>query len=261
MLKKGAKVNVSDINGRTPLYFAALANNYYDVVALVEEGGGDMYKRDCQKKGPIDVVKSNDILKYFFSKMKSQDLLKYDPKVELYDEVVAKHPAVIEPFLNIFIESEQKDLDAHDNRLKFDLSLFATGDKRTQFNMMHRHIKLIDNNHFDMLLHPVMRGFTDLKWMQFLWLFVGVVVAVFLFLVSFTFHGFRYVDYCQCQPLDLKTFEPFEGEDSLGESVCGKGINGVIVCTDRNDLTVNLSLQDEFNGSVLFCQNDLKMCK
>ena len=276
-----------DTQRRTPLYFAALCNNYHDVVSLVEEGGANIFKRDENGKSPINVVKSNDILKYFFTKVTSKDLLKFDPNIDLFDEVVDNHPTMIEPFLNIFITSEMKDLDDPENKLKYDLALFTTGDKkeRKQYNMMHRHLKLIDSKNTDMLLHPLMRAFTDLKWMQFLWLFVGVILAVFLFLLFLTLYGFTYVDFVQCEPIDLSKFEPFEKDKSLGESICGAGINGIIICRSRNvvkdillkdynctletDDTVScqkeLKLQENLQRvlkekSILFCEN-MKQCR
>ena len=129
-MKRGAKVDPRDMRNRTPLYFAAMCNNYHDVVSLVEEGNANIYKRDESGKSPINVVKSNDILKYFFTKMTSKDLLKFDPNIDLFDEVVDNHPTMIEPFLNIFITSEKKDLDDPENKLKYDLAFFTTGDNR-----------------------------------------------------------------------------------------------------------------------------------
>ena len=257
LLKKGAKVDVSDIHGRTPLYFAALANNYHDVVALVEEGNADMYKRDHKgREAPINVVKSNDIMKYFFTKMTSKDLLNFDPDMDFFDQVVERHPAVIEPFLNIFISSEGKDLDAPDNSIKYDLSLFVTGKQRKKFNMMHRHLKLIDSSNTDLLLHPIMRALTDLKWMQFLWLYAGVIISVFTFLIFFTWHGFLYVDFCQCHPINTSTFEDFGGETELDPSQCGRNRWGVIICTNTS-----LNVPEKIKTSVLFCENVLLDCR
>ena len=253
LLLKGAKVDAQEKHGRTPLYFAAKSENYHDVVTLVEEGGADIYKKDSkrQAQAPFNVAKSCDILKFFFSKMTAVKLVQVDPDVKLFEEVVDNHPALIEPFLNIFLTSENKDLDDPSNKFKYDLSLFVTGSRegRKSHNMMHRHLKLIDSENSQMLLHPIMRSFTDLKWIQFFWIFLGVIMAVFAFLISFTWHGFLYVDFVQCQPLNA----------SHSESYCAKGFMGLVICTNQDAF-------DEFQGlnsgkNALLCEDELRICR
>ena len=214
LIMKGAEVDAVDKLGRTPLYFAAQSDNYMAVVTLVEEGGADIFKTDFNDhKGPYDVAKSTDILKYFFSKTTVEKLLEEDPEIKLFDKVVDRHPTLIEPFLNIFVTpSEKVDLDDPKVKFEYSLSLFTTDPKekhedRKTYNMMHRHLKLIDTNHPDMLLHPVMRAFTDLKWMQYLKLFLATVFFTFLFLACFTWYGMWYVDMTQCEPLNLENIE------------------------------------------------------
>ena len=231
LLLKGAEVDAKDKYGRTPLFFAAKSENYLDVVTLVEEGGANIYEKggkdEEHKQAPFNVAKSSDILKFFFSKITPEKLIEADPDIKLFEEVADNHPTLIEAFLNIFIDSEKKDIDGKDNQFKYDLSLFTTGDpeKKKNLNLMHRHVKLIESENTDMLLHPIMRAFTDLKWLQFFWVYLIVIVAVFLFLVFFTWHGYLYVDFVQCEPLK----HPLNETCGYG----GYGYGGLIICADQ----------------------------
>ena len=159
---KGAEVDAVDTKGRTPLYFAAKSENYLDVVTLVEEGGADIFKTDLSDEGPYDVAKSTDILKFLFSKTTVAQLVKADPEIKLYDKVVENHPNLIEPFLNIFISVNGNiDLDSPETKFEYNLSLFSTGNskKRKTYNMMHRHLRLIDTKNPDMLLQAKVKNF------------------------------------------------------------------------------------------------------
>ena len=261
---KGAEVDAMDATGRTPLFFAASCENYLDVVTLVEEGGADIFKTSSNdNKGPYDVAKSTDILKFLFSKTSVDKLLKADPDIKLYDKVVENHPNLIEPFLNIFISANgNSDLDSPETKFEYNLSLFTKGDrkKRKTYNMMHRHLKLIDTKNNDMLLHPIMRSFTDLKWMQFMGLFLGLIFCVLMFLGSFTCYGLWYVDVTQCTPLNLKGLEKEPIEDN-----CAYGFKGILICTDKTDFEAAKN-SNEMNGlakmKLLFSSvNQLKTCK
>ena len=262
---KGAEVDAIDANGRTPLFFAASCENYLDVVTLVEEGGADIFKTSSNdKKGPYDVAKSTDILKFLFSKTSVDQLLKADPKIKLYDKVVENHPNLIEPFLNIFISDDgNSDLDSPETKFEYNLALFATGNskKRKKYNMMHRHLKLIDTKNTDMLLHPVMRAFTDLKWMQFMWLFLALIFCVFMFLGSFTWYGLWYVDVTQCTPLNLKS------EKEPVEDNCAYGFKGILICTKEADFddvkNSDITKIDDQTKSklLLLCEDQLRTCK
>ena len=255
LLKKGAKVNAVDKYNRTPLYFAAISENYLDVVTLVEEGGANIYFPYSSEAGkqlaPYYIAKSSDILKFLFSKMTAKDLLKVDPELCLFEEIVEKHPSMIEPFLNIFITSKEKDLDIRKNMFQYDLSLFFTGDeaRKEKYNMMHRHLDLVESENQDMLLHPIMRAFTDMKWNQFYYKFFINIFFIFMFLVFFSWYGYQYIDVTQCEPLDPKVLE----------STCAKAYKGssllsgyhAIICT-KNDELYNEALKNH-PGSVLLC--------
>ena len=253
LLLKGAKVDAQEKHGRTPLYFAAKSENYHDVVTLVEEGGADIYKKDSkrQAQAPFNVAKSCDILKFFFSKMTAKELVQVDPDVKLFEEVVDNHPTLIEAFLNIFLTSKTKDLDDPKNKFQYDMSLFVRGnkEKRKNSNMMHRHLKLIDSENTQMLLHPIMRAFSDLKWLQFFWIFFGVIMAVFFFLVSFTWHEFMYVDFVQCKPLN----------ETQIESHCAEGFMGLVICTNQDAFDEFQELNSSKNA--LLCKDELRICR
>ena len=267
LLMKGAKVDAMDAKGRTPLFFAARCENYLDVVTLVEEGGADIFKTSSNdKKGPYDVAKSTDILKFFFSKTSVDQLLKADPEINLYDKVVENHPNLIEPFLNIFISAKKlrngnTDLDSPETKFEYNLALFSRGnrEKRKKYNMMHRHLKLIDTKNTDMLLHPVMRAFTDLKWMQFMGLFLALIFCVFVFLGSFSWYGLWYVDVTQCTPLNLKGLDDEPVEDN-----CAYGYKGILICTNEKDFQVtnnSNNMDDLTKTKLIFSESQLSTCK
>ena len=264
LLKYGAKTEAVDKIGRTPLYFAAKSENYMDVVTLVEEGGADIYKRAQDGKAPFNVSKSSDILKFFFTKMTPERLKQVDKKLELYEEILEKHPALIDSFLDIFIESTNNDLDAPDNSVRYDLSLFVTGNSRDRkkFNMMHRHMKLIKAGRSDALLHPVMASFTNIKWMQYLKLFIVMMFFVFLFIAFFSWHIWIYVGITQCEPYEPQISCPVSTseevcckKDEPADQVCGKVLGGVYICNDT-DLGQNC-LTEIANASPI---NNDKIC-
>ena len=264
LLMKGAEVDAVDNEGRTPLYFAARSDNYLDVVTLVEEGGADIFKIDLSNKGPYDVAKSTDILKFLFSKTTVAQLVKADPEIKLYDKVVENHPNLIEPFLNIFISANGNiDLDSPETKFEYNLSLFSTGNskKRKTYNMMHRHLRLIDTKNPDMLLHPVMRAFTDLKWMQFMGLFLAVIFCVFMFLICFSLYGMWYVDVTQCENANLGGLKP---EDAPIEDNCAYGYKGILICTTETDFEAAEAAKNnnkvEDATKLLLC-NNLRTCK
>ena len=272
LIMKGAKVDALDKCGQTPLYLAAKCDNYLDVVTLVEEGGADIFKtnfkdqqgaKNFKTDGDIfDVAKSADILKFLFSKTTVDQLLTVDKNIKLFDKVVDRHPTLIEPFLNIFVTpSEKVDLDDPKVKFEYNLSLFTTDPKekhegRKTYNMMHRHLKLIDTNHPDMLLHPVMRAFTDLKWMQYLKLFLATVFFTFMFLACFTWYGMWYVDMTQCEPINLGNIS----EDKLVESNCAKGFKGILICTNEDDKEIAKD-KGHVENRTISCDQQLKTCR
>ena len=237
---KGAKVDAVDKLGRTPLYFAAQSDNYRAVVTLVEEGGADIFKTDFnERKGPYDVAKSTDILKYFFSKTTVEKLLEEDPEIKLFDKIVENNPSLIGPFLDIFISPCGKaDLDSLDARFEYNLSLFNTGnqEKKKMSNMMHRHLKLIDTKNTDMLLHPIMRAFTNLKWMQSMGLFLLLITCVFAFLLCFSYYGYHYIEVIKCQPLNFDKAEKTAEKKEIEEN-CARGFEGIWICTNEGNRT------------------------
>ena len=267
LLMKGAEVDAVDAKDRTPLFFAARSENYLDVVTLVEEGGADIFKTNLGENNPYDVAKSTDILKFFFSKTSVDQLLKADPKIKLYDKVVENHPNLIEPFLNIFISAKKlrngnTDLDSPETKFEYNLALFSRGnrEKRKKYNMMHRHLKLIDTKNTDMLLHPIMRSFTDLKWMQFMGLFLALIFCVFVFLGSFSWYGLWYVDVTQCTPLNLKS------EKEPVEDNCAYGFKGILICTKEAEFedvknSDSTKIDDQTKAKLLLlCEDQLRTC-
>ena len=249
LMKFGARADAEDKYGRTPLHHAAMNANYLDVVTLVEEGGADIFKKDHEGKAPYNVAKGSDAMKFFYSKMTAENLSVADPEFKLYDEVLTKHPSLIEHFLNIFISSTSQDLEAVGNTFKYDYSLFVRGDKKTKvsYNLMKRHLDLIDANKSDLLLHPLMRSFTDIKWRQYLSLFYFNMLTVFGFLTFFTWYSFVYVDICQCLPIN---------DDS---ETCAQAFQGIFICVlDNLEYKQLLSTQP---GSVLLCSDYLTRCR
>ena len=239
LIMKGAEVDAVDKLGRTPLYFAAQSDNYMAVVTLVEEGGADIFKTDFNDhKGPYDVAKSTDILKYFFSKTTVEKLLEEDPEIKLFDKIVENNPSLIGPFLDIFISPCGKaDLDSPDARFEYNLSLFSTGnrEKKKMSNMMHRHLKLIDTNNTDMLLHPIMRAFTNMKWMQSMGSFLLLIVCVFAFLLCFSYYGYHYIEVIKCQPFNFDKSDAKKTDDEKRiEENCARGLEGIWICTSKN---------------------------
>ena len=119
-------------------------------------------------------------------------LLEKDSQLEVYEEIVKNHSKLIQSFLDIFITSNNKE-----GTLKFDLSLFTTG-TGSYFNMMHRHRFLIEKNQKEHLLHPLMLGFTEIKWRSYLQRFIPMTIFIFMFMAFFSWHCFTYEDLTGC---------------------------------------------------------------
>ena len=197
--------------------------------------------------------------------MTPKELLQVDPKLQLYDEIVKDHPSLIEPFLNIFIDSTEKDLETSKNTFKYDLSLFCTGEKETmkKFNNLHRHVQLIDSGNIDMLLHPIMRVVTDLKWSQFIFNFLVHIFFFLLFLLFFSWYGYGYIDMTQCTPLNLNNLENPPIESTCAESVKAyyfeSGFHAVI-CT-KNNTEYSKAIEKYGKERILLCEGLLDKCR
>ena len=202
--------------------------------------------------------------------MKPERLKQEDKKLELYDEILEKHPALIDSFLDIFIESTNNDLDTPDNTLIYDLSLFVTGNSRDRkkFNMMHRHMKLIKAGRSDALLHPVMASFTNIKWMQYLKLFVVMMFFVFLFNAFFSWHIWIYVEVTQCEPYQPKLPQGRDGmflkccqEEEPTEQDCGKIVGGAYICGNNSDLYDEIANDHADKIVVVDCTGLIEKCR
>ena len=194
LIENDCKVReAKDKLNRSPLFYAAKYHNYGDAMLLVW-GDCDIFEADDYGQKPFQVANSK-IMEFFISRMRRMSievLLEKDSQLEVYEEIVKNHPKLIQSFLDIFITSNNKE-----GTLKFDLSLFTTG-TGSYFNMMHRHRFLIEKNQKEHLLHPLMLGFTEIKWRSYLQRFIPMTIFIFMFMAFFSWHCFTYSDLTGC---------------------------------------------------------------
>ena len=134
-----------------------------------------------------------------------------------------------------------------------------------KFNRLHRHLQLIDTGNINMLLHPIMRVFSDVKWTQFYFNFLLRIFFVIAFLLCFSWYGYTYIDMTQCTPLNLDN-----STELPLESTCAKGFKGsgllssfkTIICT-KNDEIYSQALEMEKHGdnNVILCVGVLTKCR
>ena len=214
------EVDVQATNGidQTALHIAAHCGFVNTVITLLFEGNADVMALDHDNQTSIHVAKTSKILNILLSKTSadkvnclyedlkgnniantSEDHTNSDTDCIgnsseytcLFDHILQVQPASIQTYLDLMVT----ELDPE--HYIFHLDLFDHGTTKKD-NYLDKHQKLIDAGHPEMLLHPVMMFFTNLKWYPHkTWYYINFSIFL-VFLVSFTTHCTYCIDFIQC---------------------------------------------------------------
>ena len=145
----------------------------------------------------------------------------------LFKHIVKNHPASIPTFLDLMVTEYKSD------HYVFHLDMFKQ-DTDKKSNYLNKHQLLIDEKQSEMLRHPIMMFFTNLKWYPHKrWYYTNF--AIFLvFLLSFTLHATYYIRFLQCdceKAISNKTCSEIFGDLMQNEAKCKKDLEPIYTIT------------------------------
>ena len=207
LIQKGANTEAKDDKGQRPLHIAAQLESIGNVVILLFNGNANVMAEDRIEETPLHKAKSSKILDILLNKTKAEKVNGFSNEKCLFSQILEKQPASIETYLDLMFSCNRLESDMKDKELKFHLDMF-NHDTKKKSNFLDKHKEVIDAGYPEMLRHPVMMLFTELKWAPHRkWYYVNFFLFL-AFLISFTFHGMWYIDFLQC----YKNGEHSEGE-------------------------------------------------
>ena len=227
-------------HGHTALHIASAAGQVKNVMMLVYEGKANVLAQSTagmqniksnyfDPETPLHVAKTGKIIKILLSRTTPAKLMEADKITErsFFDQILRHQPSVLRTYLNLMVNSRE-DLENDDPHLIFDLSMFNydTDDKSEEnsswcgrkkdkdqptkitrkANQMDKHLKLMEEEHVQLLTHPVMKLFTLLKWHPNRLPYTINFLIFLAFLCFFSTHALITVNFLQC--------DKFFGSDS-----------------------------------------------
>ena len=149
---------------------------------------------------PLHEAKTGHILRILLSRTTPEKLRNIDniPEHSLFDIILKHHPETLKFYLDMMVTSK-KDLENDNPHLIFDLSMFDYDQGTTlEANKMDKHLSMIKEGQFKLLIHPVMELFMMLKWHPNVVPYFINFLIFLLFLFVFTAHGILSVNLLQC---------------------------------------------------------------
>ena len=214
LIKKMAKVENTDFEGKTALHVAARNGCIKNVIALVFDGKANVIAEDRSGETPLHLAKSSKILDIFLMKTNANQILGCEDKakIKLFDQILQNHPSSMKSYLDKMVTSTNPDSDIRDQHLIFHFAMFNQNTTRKQ-NYFDKHLKLINSDCSNMLRHPLMALFTSLKWQRHQTKYSFQFFIFLVFLLIFTTHGIYCIDYLQCD--DPKINENCQKESNM----------------------------------------------
>ena len=214
LIKKMAKVENTDFEGKTALHVAARNGCIKNVIALVFDGKANVIAEDRSGETPMHLAKSSKILDIFLMKTNANQILGCEDKakIKLFDQILQNHPSSMKSYLDKMVTSTNPDSDIRDQHLIFHFAMFNQDTTRKQ-NYFDKHLKLINSDCSNMLRHPLMALFTSLKWQRHQTKYSFNFFIFLVFLLIFTAHGIYCIDYLQCD--DPKINENCQKESNM----------------------------------------------
>ena len=197
LISKGANANAKNDEDKTPLHIASQEGYIKTVITLLFEGSANVMAKDIEEKTPLHLAKTSKIIDILLAKTNAEEVNKLNLGNQLFEHILDKQPESIQTFLDMLVTKEpEKD------HYVFHLDMFKnynSNKKDKKKANMEAHLNVINAGQTDILLHPVMKVVTDLKWHPHKTWYYSVFIIFVLFLISFTCHAINTVNYLQCQ--------------------------------------------------------------
>ena len=239
LIKKKAKIEITDFEGKTALHVAARNGCTKNVIALVFDGKANVVANDLSGETPMHQAKTSKILDIFLMKINANQILGSEDKAEikLFDRILQNHPSSMKSYLDKMVTSTNPDSDIQDQHLIFHFAMFNQDTTRKQ-NYFDKHLKLINSDCSNMLRHPLMALFTSLKWQRHQTKYSFNFFIFLVFLLIFTAHGIYCIDYLQCDECD----DPVKKKDCDDEEQrkkCEKFVKEI--CMENISMVYNIT--------------------
>ena len=98
-----------------------------------------------------------------------------------------------------------------DQKFVFHMDMFNHGTEKKQ-NYLDKHKKVLKQECWEILRHPVMMFFTALKWYPHKKQYYFNVFLFVLFLISLSLHGIRCIDFLQCNKIEQQNKASLENQ-------------------------------------------------
>ena len=218
-----AQIGAKNASDQTPLHLASQFGLTNDVITLLFEGNADVMALDSNNLTPLHLAKTSVILDILLAKTDADkvNLLTEGKENCLYKHIVKNHPESIKTFLDLLVTESNSD------HYVFHLDMFQHNTDK-KHNYLNKHQILIDEKQPEMLRHPIMVFFTDMKWYPHKKLYYSNFTIFLVFLLSFTLHAIYCVKFLQCDCLkvvaDPKKCNDTFGDLMLNETKCKKDL-------------------------------------
>ena len=239
LIKKKAKVENTDFEGKTALHVASRNGCIKNVIALIFDGKANVIEKDYSGETPMHQAKTSKILDIFLMKTDANQILGSDDKAEikLFDRILQNHPSSMKSYLDKMVTSINPDSNIQDQHLIFHFSMFNQDTTRKQ-NYFDKHLKLINSDCSNMLRHPLMALFMSLKWQRHHSQYSVNFFIFLMFLFIFTTHGKYCIDYLQCDECDDPVKQE-ECEDEEQRKKCEKFVKEI--CMKNLSMVYNIT--------------------
>ena len=121
MIKKKAKIENTDFEGKTALHIAARNGCIKNVIALIFDGNANVVVDDLSGETPMHQAKKSKILDIFLMKTNANQILGCEEKaqIKLFDQILQHHPSSMKSYLDKMVTSTNPDSNIQDQHLIF----------------------------------------------------------------------------------------------------------------------------------------------
>ena len=253
LLEQGASVQELDESEYTPLFYAAAEGSIANLQLLLEKGSGDGRHVERKLKNVLYKARSYETVLL---------LCKYgaDPrKLRNGDETALKYlvkknnlesPAA-------FLDNQLAEIG--DDMITMDFDILLEGDEKSKNHLdYHTHFRSHGRN--DLILHPLMEVFLQLKWRQVQWLSLFEFIMRLAFVICLSVMAWRYMALTTCEydrddGANITGFVPQKGDvfrPKIMNAVYFDELNG----TRLNDTHSEFSSPNDTKIAAITCKSD-----
>ena len=192
MIEQGANVLELDQSEYTPLFYAAAEGSIANLQLLLEKGSGDGRHVELKGKNVLYKARSYETVML---------LCKYgaDPKTKRGRDETALKYLVKKNNLEspaAFLDNQLAEIG--DDMITMDFDILLEGDKNNKSHLnYHTHFRSHGRN--DLILHPLMEVFLQVKWRQVQWLSLLDFIMRLAFVVCVSVMAWRYMALTTCE--------------------------------------------------------------